>query len=203
MGFFDDVLAKPVEQTGKSPHPSESRNDTVRRSRASILPGQLSLSLKLGTGKSACVALTGLRCWPKFAEMSITTYFPYSGQGPGLRQDLPLALHRFQVDAEHSLKLGVLFADGRCATNLDPIKWQSGASRDPAMDQPVLLLGGGVGRPGHTESLVEIFPLPPASPMTLIVEWPEEGIAETRTEIDGAAIRAAAASATDIWTDAL
>ncbi|MGW6023494.1 ankyrin repeat domain-containing protein [Streptomyces sp. NPDC055099] len=43
--------------------------------------------------------------------------------------------------------------------------------------------------------------LPPPGEAQLVVEWPDEGIEETRTSIDAAALVAASARALDIWPD--
>lgn len=41
--------------------------------------------------------------------------------------------------------------------------------------------------------------LPPPGEAQLVVEWPDEGIKETHTSIDAAALVAASATALDIW----
>ncbi|MER7112428.1 ankyrin repeat domain-containing protein [Streptomyces sp. NPDC000229] len=43
--------------------------------------------------------------------------------------------------------------------------------------------------------------LPPEGALTLVVEWPDEGVPETQTVIDAGEIRAAAARAVEIWPD--
>jgi hypothetical protein len=129
--------------------------ETVRRSRASILPGQAALSRKLAKTDSVCVTLTRLRCWPEFAEVSVALYFRGGGYQP---ERAPLLMHRF--DAEGSLRFGVLFGDGRYATNLDHLKWQQGAPRNPLADQPMLVMSGADGRPGCLEQWIILLPLP-------------------------------------------
>ena len=44
-----------------------------------------------------------------------------------------------------------------------------------------------------------LWPLPPADPFEFAVEWPFGGIDLTITELDGAAISAAAARSLDYW----
>ncbi|MFJ9329195.1 hypothetical protein ACIRPN_23315 [Streptomyces sp. NPDC101230] len=41
--------------------------------------------------------------------------------------------------------------------------------------------------------------LPPSGETQLVVAWPDEGMGETRTPIDTAAIRAAAEQAFEVW----
>ncbi|MFC0545205.1 hypothetical protein [Kutzneria chonburiensis] len=193
MSFFGDYLDKKV------PHPPTptgrgiSRNDIARDGYAVVLPGLLPWTGVVGRSESACVAVTGVRCWPEFAQLSLTTYHR-NGQGTHM-----LTMPRFHEDAEEILRFGVLFADGRRATNLDHLAWNDGAPRNPPADHPVLFPAGGSGWAGRTEIQVSLFPLPPAGPVTLIVEWPAEGIAESRTEFDGAEMRAAAEQAERIW----
>jgi hypothetical protein len=193
MSFFGEYLDKKVPHPPTSPGPGISRTDIVRDSRAGLLPGLLSWSSVLGRSASACVAITGVRCWPEFAQLSLTSYHR-SGKASRM-----LTMPRFHEDAEGVLRFGVLFADGRRATNLDWLAWNDGATRNPPADYPVLFPAGGSGWGGQTELHVSLFPLPPAAPVTLIVEWPAEAIAESWTEFDGAEIRAAAGKATPIW----
>jgi hypothetical protein len=46
-----------------------------------------------------------------------------------------------------------------------------------------------------------VHPLPPPGPVTLVVSWPRQGIAEARAELDGAAICQAAQRAVILWPD--
>ena len=46
-----------------------------------------------------------------------------------------------------------------------------------------------------------VRPLPPPGPLAFICAWPGRGIAASRTEVDGAAIRAAADTAVPLWPD--
>jgi hypothetical protein len=192
MSFFGEYLDKKVPHPPASRGRSISRTDIARDSSMSMLPGLLAWTGKLGRSESVCLALSGVRCWPAFMQLTLTTYH---------RADQPrmLTMPRFPEDAEGILRFGVLFADGRRATSLDHLAWNDGAPRNPPADYPVLSPASGSGWAGHTELQVNVFPLPPAGSLTLIVEWPAEGIAETRTEFDGAEIHAAAGRATRIW----
>jgi hypothetical protein len=53
----------------------------------------------------------------------------------------------------------------------------------------------------HFQYEVYISPIPPDGPLTIVVEWADQEIPETRTELDGTAIRAASAQAQEIWPD--
>jgi hypothetical protein len=193
MSFFGEYLDKKVPHPPARTGPGISRTDISRDGQAEVLPGLLPWSGVLGRSESACVALTGVRCWPEFAQLSLTSYHR-SGKTSRM-----LTMPRFHEDAKEILRFGVLFADGRRATNLDQLAWNDGATRNPPADHPVLFPASGSGWAGRTEIGVSLFPLPPAGPVTLIVEWPAEGIPESRTEFDGAEVRAAAERAERIW----
>jgi hypothetical protein len=49
------------------------------------------------------------------------------------------------------------------------------------------------------EHEVFLWPLPPAGPLKLVVQWTDRQIPETSTTLDGGAIRAAAKDAAEIW----
>ncbi|MER6796501.1 hypothetical protein ABT262_31745, partial [Amycolatopsis mediterranei] len=46
---------------------------------------------------------------------------------------------------------------------------------------------------------VFLWPLPSAGPLKLVVQWADREIPETRTTLDGGAIRSAAKDAAEIW----
>jgi hypothetical protein len=193
MSFFGEYLDKKVPHPSVSLGPNISRTEIAGDSIAAVLPGLLPWTAELGRSESACVALTGVRCWPEFVRLSVTTYHRNG------RASHMMTAPRFHEDARTVLRFGVLFADGRRATNLDRLAWNDGATRNPPADHPVLFPGSGSGWAGRTEVEVNVFPLPPAGPLTLITAWPAEGIAETRTEFDGTELQAAAGRATRIW----
>jgi hypothetical protein len=59
--------------------------------------------------------------------------------------------------------------------------------------------GGGLGRGASWDLELTIQPLPPAGPLAFICAWPGRGIATSRVEVDGAAIREAADTAVTLW----
>ena len=91
------------------------------------------------------------------------------------------------------LRVGIIVADGRTATNLD--------DNDASADL-VLAFHGGHGGPGGEEQRLRMWPLPPLGPFALVVEWPAVGLAERRIELDARAIYDAAARAVPVWPEA-
>ncbi len=64
--------------------------------------------------------------------------------------------------------------------------------------EPPLLLtrrGGGDGR--RWDQTYWVWGPPPNGPVGVVVEWPAEGVPETRVDVDGAAIRQAGRSGRD------
>ena len=108
--------------------------------------------------------------------------------------------HAAPPGAGERLLLGLEYADGRTATNIDPMPMPSDSpAADLAEDEVVLLLstGGGGGRTFGQSYWVT--PLPPPGPFAFICAWPALGIAESRTTIDAGVIVEAAARARVLW----
>jgi hypothetical protein len=89
------------------------------------------------------------------------------------------------------LRFGVQLADGSKASNL-PGKQAPGG---PALIEQS---GGGgrIWRLGYW-----LWPLPPPGLLAFVVEWPAEGISETRVETDAEPFRRAAAEAETLWLE--
>jgi len=111
--------------------------------------------------------------------------------GPHIRPDM-------EVPLENRLLLGIEYVDGRRASTLN----------DPRMDGPgaviddqqlVLVAQGGGGGDLEVDQDLWVAPLPPDGPVTVVLTWPGFGIAESRTILDGALIRAAAARTHLLW----
>lgn len=90
-----------------------------------------------------------------------------------------------------SLRVGVVFGDGRRA--------QTENFRTPSTGDVTLLPMGGSGSQTRFDQRFWVAPLPPPGPLGITVEWPGRDLAETRVDLDGAAIVAAAAAAETLW----
>jgi hypothetical protein len=91
-----------------------------------------------------------------------------------------------------SLRVGVVFADGRrtVAENFRDRRSQG--------DVTLLPMGGG-GSQSRFDQRYWVAPLPPPGPLGVEVEWEARDVPETRVDLDGAAILAAAAEAEALW----
>jgi hypothetical protein len=96
------------------------------------------------------------------------------------------------------LRFGVEFSDGRKAATLGmPMLMTAEEVAEPK--GPFLMPGGGSGGDDYWESSFWLWPLPPAGPLAFVVEWPAEGIALTRHEVEVEPILEAAQRAETLW----
>jgi hypothetical protein len=122
----------------------------------------------------------------------------HGGGAGGLRPGEPLP-HRL-------LRLGVRYADGSKVTTLETGEGWARTAGDPPT-RPRLSWwpsGGGSGASldsGWSRFALWLWPLPPAEPFEFAAEWPLGGIDLTFTELDGAAIVAAAPRSAFYWPD--
>lgn len=195
MSFFDEALAagsaslQPAtlyaRPTGRGAHPQPPWDW--------VIPKVLPLEVRLGEGPSAVVALDSAQCWPDGVSLSVRALMrvprELHGVPPGQRAPSRTGLH-----------VGVVFSDGRSAAYLDGGGF--GAASSPEPPGPILVMASG-SRWGQFHRLVELYlsPLPPEGALTVVVQWLEHEIAETRTELAAGPIRALAATVTDVWPD--
>jgi hypothetical protein len=155
-----------------------------------IVPAVLPWSVPLGRSERTIVALRNIEVWPEAMTLRVSVYAL-----DNLLEDARNGLvGHSRVPDRRSLLIGVLFADGSRAGS-DTISMPS----PTRPDHPVLRADSGGGSQFHFQHTVFIWPLPPAGPMHLVVQWLDREIAESRTELDGTAIRAAATEAREVW----
>jgi hypothetical protein len=109
-----------------------------------------------------------------------------------------------EVPLEQRLLLGLEYPDGRRASTLQDMRMLGLASLPDAeqsgAERLVLVQAGGGGGERSVDQTYWASPLPPEGPVTVVLSWPAFGMAESRTVIDGAAIRAAAGRSQRLWT---
>ncbi|WP_370542007.1 hypothetical protein [Amycolatopsis sp. FDAARGOS 1241] len=155
-----------------------------------IVPALLPWARLLGRSERTIVALRGVEVWPEALTLRLAVYSRDTleeGCGGSLID------HR-RIPDHNALLVGVLYPDGSRASS-ESISVP--AASEP--DHPVLRAHGCGGSQFHLDHRVFVWPLPEDGPFTVVVQWLEREVAETHTELDGAAIRAAALDAGELW----
>ena len=105
----------------------------------------------------------------------------------------------FPGNGPDRLRYGMALGDGQHLL-LDMPAWPGG---EDDMDAHSLIAagGGGSGGPDYTVNLdgMWLWPLPPEGPLEIVMQWPGEGIPESRVVLDGGALRARAAESRKVW----
>jgi hypothetical protein len=203
MGFFDDLVL-PEEPAAERavlvrfgpPGEDEGRYTPPADRFAPALLSQLAV---VGDGPATRVLLTGWSVWPRSVTMHLSVFH---------------TMHRQSADGgrQSGLRVGLLLSDGRRVTSLDgtvqrsiPFTGPQGQASVASTQQAVGLIPLDPGLHHSRRSLfktdVDLYlaELPPLGETQLVVEWPDEEIAETRTLIDVAALHAESGRALEVW----
>jgi hypothetical protein len=213
MGFFDDV--QPRDDRSTSPEQQTVQPAHLGPPQGWVLPTVLPAVRVLGRSDNARIALVGIRCWP--AGVSLDLHLM-------CRQVAGSAARRGgDTGNDWAFRFGVLTSEGRRVaarefpptrqsrrTNGSGVNGSSLNGRAPSSslnggdpnDTTLVLrpIFGGGGR-FHRRWEFYLWPLPPKGRLTMVVDWPAEGIPETYTELDAGEIRSAAARAVVVWRD--
>jgi hypothetical protein len=166
------------------------------------LPAGVGVSALLGLTADAAVGITQVAAFSTGFRFTLAVR---------LRQPLPeLArggLHMLvgshghpdiEIAVERRLLLGLEYPDGRRGSTVEDIRWQ-GPGATPETDQLVIVHQGGGGGDTSVDQDYWVSPLPPDGPITVVLAWPAFGLPESRTELDGTAIREAATRSRELW----
>jgi hypothetical protein len=186
MGFFDEIPSV-------AGRPAVPELQTVRPAKygppeGCVLPTVLPVVRELGRSANARIALVGVRCWPDGVSLGVRL----------LCRTRPATRPRWdgQVSADWSFRFGVRYADRRCAA-VGEFPPDGPAGVDGLVLRPT---EGGGGR-FHRRWDFYLWPLPPKGRLTLVADWPAQGVPETYTELDAGELRSAAARAVIVWRD--
>ncbi|HEX5995850.1 MAG TPA: hypothetical protein VFY84_11970 [Jiangellales bacterium] len=102
-----------------------------------------------------------------------------------------------EIPLEERLLLGLEYPDGHRASTLQDMR--VGLGLGAGGQQLVLFQQGGNGDELSVDQTYWVSPLPPEGPVTFVLAWPAFGMPESRTVVDGAAIRAAADRSQLLW----
>ena len=162
-----------------------------------VIPGSVPAEVLLIRTEQVAVAVGAVRAYPNGFEFTVRLRVRGEDETePGWHDPFDRHRRETQVPGE-VLRLGLMYADGRrAATTSD---WWPGDEADPG--QLVLQQGGGGGNARRWDGEFWAHPLPPEGPVTFVASWLKYGVAETRAELDGSAIRAAAGRAVILWPE--
>ncbi|WP_449349087.1 ankyrin repeat domain-containing protein [Streptomyces shaanxiensis] len=205
MGFFDDlVLAEgPVgERVVTAWLRPAGEDDGLYAPPVDRFAPALSPQLDVvGVGAETRVVVTGWSVWPRSVTLHLSVFRRTRRQSGDPRR-------------QSGLRVGLLFSDGRRVTSLDGTVMRGvrftgadGLPREAATEQAVGLIPLDPGLHHSRRSLfktdVDLYlpELPPPGDTQLVIEWPDEGVPETRTPVDTAALLAASRRAHEVWPD--
>ncbi len=178
------------------PEPEDHRQPEWIGPPDNVLGVAVPLELLLARTAEVAVGVTCALAYPNGISFSLsvrrrTARRPHAGPDPFFDHhshrggELPADVFRF----------GFELADGSKVTNVVGF---------PAFDQTperVLIQRGGSGGERTWDVEYWLWPLPPSGPLTVVCEWPSEGIELTRVEIDVAPLLDAASRSEALWED--
>jgi len=166
-----------------------------------VIPGSVPAEVVLVRTERVAVAVGSIRAYPNGFEFTVHIRLRGEDESSWPGHSDPFGRHRPRRgtrEDDDQLRLGILFADGRRAAT-------TGEHYRPSDDDDdgrvVLQRGGGGGSSRSCDWDFWVHPLPPGGPVILVASWPEHGIAESRAELDGAAVREAAQRAVTLWPE--
>jgi hypothetical protein len=194
MSFFESIPQPPPPEPVRQRRPAWMRSDAV-------IPASVPAAVVLIRTEQVAVAVGSVRAYPNGFEFTLHIRLRGEAESSWQGHSDPFERHRPRRGAQwgdDQLRLGILYADGRRAAT-------TGVHYRPPDDDDdgrlVLQQGGGGGSSCSQDWDFWVHPLPPGGPVTLVGSWVEHGIAESRAELDGAAIRAAAGRAVTLWPE--
>jgi hypothetical protein len=172
-----------------------------------VIGRTVALNLVLGQSDKAVIWIPSVTAYPYLFEFEVEIRHQLDDEGFWDLFGLHYQRRRSRsADGEldpEVLRLGIQLSDGRKATNLNP-GYPFPDPNDPNTPPAGPILGGGGGGGGGDAGWnyrYWVWPLPPAGPFAFVCEWPFAEIPETRTEIDSALLRDAAADAITVWAE--
>jgi len=190
MSFFNSVPQPPLPpEPVPQPRPAWMQPDAV-------IPESVPGELLLIRTEEVAVSIGSICAYPNGFEF--TAHVRRRGKdenAPGWNDPFDRFGRLGGETSGHVLQLGLLYADGRRGATT------GGHWRPDDPEHLVLQPGGSGGSPRRWDGKFWVHPLPPDGPVTFVAAWRQYGAAEARAELNGAAIRAAAARAVILWPE--
>lgn len=162
------------------------------------VPATVPVDRVVARSDDVAIAVTSLEVYPAGLQLAIVAFArPDTEQRDGL--DLALFHHQHSRGelSDEVLRVGVAYADGRKATNLQ----HEFAFPRPDEDGVVFRTEGGGGGGDRYAQTYWIWPIPPEGPLSVVCQWPAHRIPVSRLDIDGDLIRNAAGRAQIVFSE--
>jgi hypothetical protein len=198
MPFFEPLPPRPEPST----QPTGWRPPLWDRPSEAIMGAPVALAALLAKTERLAVAVGHFAAYPN----GFTFHLTINGNPMTPRDPMRHGVMMGPPGMRRGPRVGFEFADGSRAPEGGPLPFQgqlmrAHAGRDDSgiPTTPVLMsLGGGGGTDGYAMRFW-CFPLPPAGPMRVYLEWADADIAETMLTLDATAIVDAAPNAITLW----
>ncbi len=164
--------------------------DYLRRAQApeNEIPAALPTTVVLARTDDAAVALFGVQVYTTGLSFTLVVRVrPSSPLGSGYALNELIWDHR---PGGGRFLLGVELSDGRRASSRPAPRRDGDLVFHPA---------SGSGGEASVEQTWWLSPLPPDGPLHFVVRCPDLGLGETKTELDGSAVRRAAEDVVTLW----
>ncbi|MGI5341646.1 hypothetical protein ACQEVS_31700 [Streptomyces sp. CA-181903] len=190
MGFFDG-RAVPAEHEPDRPEfvdlgPAGSGHGDDGPPADRYLPTVLPRVAQVAEGPRVRVVFTGWEVWPEEVTLCLQIFWRRR------RTDEVYGDAWYARPGAGALRVSLRLADGRRVTTLD----ESG-------ERPLTLREYGTDPGGafHRPVRLLLSEVPDDGPLTLTLEWPDEGIAETAAALDTSGLGEAARRVVEIWPE--
>ena len=195
MAFFESIRQPPPAEPPRRPR----RRPWMRPE--TVIPGSVPAELLLVRGEAVAVAVGSLRAYPNGFEFAVHVRLRREDAEYRHGMSDPFDWHacgRRETTGDQALRLGILYADGRrtATTSRRPALPGGAEAGELALQQ-----GGSSGSDRRWDGDFWVHPLPPDGPVTFVASWLAYEVTETRAQVDGSAIRAAASRAIELWPD--
>ncbi|WP_212765033.1 ankyrin repeat domain-containing protein [Streptomyces sp. I05A-00742] len=196
MGFFDGLVV-PDEPEPEQPEftelgPSRSRFRHMPPADWYV-PTVLPRVTQVGAGPRVRVVFAGWEVWPEEVTLCLDVFWRQR------RTDEVFGGFWYGREGAGALRVGLRLADGRRVTTLDGEPWLPPGNEE----QPVTLreYGTDSGSEFHRPVRLLLSCVPSDRPVALVLEWPDEGVPETATDLDTSGLDEAARRVTEIWPE--
>jgi hypothetical protein len=191
MGFFEYAPEPPPQARRHRFHPVWMKPELV-------LPVAVPTTLVVARTDDLAIGIHSVSAYPAGFEFTLSTVSVVERRqlhATGSLEHMVRGGQLRELPGEF-LRLGVLFADGRTATNLG-----SSQPPSPGSGQPMLQGGGGGGGMRRHDATYYVWPLPPEGPLQFVCEWPAYNIPESTVRTEAGPILQAAAQALVLWPE--